>query len=244
MTHMSYSSEVKELSLQDENLYCLECNARNTQWASLSYGIFLCIDCASIHRSFGVRVSVVRSINMDKWTEEGYLKMKMGGNAKFKDFLRLHGIISLPIRERYKMDVVRDYMMCLKETVDNKHPNVTKAANDTQSQTIRRVSNTIQFSNFSSLEPVSSTDLRSSVSSALHKITDFVSENAVYLKDKGIQVGSKLNETVLRPSTTYLKEKSRSIYHKLNSKDDKKMEFNRTRDSNVRVKYKDANKWD
>lgn len=243
---MPFSTKVKELRLQGENVYCLDCNVRNTQWTSLSYGIFLCMECAGIHRSFGVRVSVVRSVNMDKWTEEGYLKMKLGGNEKFKDFLRVQGIISLPIRERYKTDAVRDYMVCLKENVENELPESSKELsndNRTTINTTQRV-NTMPKKSFSYVESsVSSPDIRSSVSSAIHKITDFVAENALYLKDKGVQVGSRINESVLRPSTTYLREKGRGIYSKFNNKEDKKVNFSQSHE-NVQVKYKDTSKWD
>lgn len=239
---MSFEDKVKELSLLGENVHCMECNTRNTQWASLSYGIFLCIECASVHRSFGVRVSVVRSVNMDKWNEEGYLRMKMGSNEKFKDFLRIQGIISLPTRERYKTEAVRDYMICLKENVEKELPECVKASSNTTVHTTHRI-NTMPSVSYTRLESVSSTDLRSSVSTTLNKITDFVSENALYLKDKGVQVGYKLNESVLRPSTTYLKEKGKVFYNKFNGKESKKVEFGQTRE-NVQVKYKDTSKWD
>lgn len=38
------------------------------QWASVNNGILLCLNCSGVHRSFGVRVSFVRSITMDSWS--------------------------------------------------------------------------------------------------------------------------------------------------------------------------------
>lgn len=48
---------------------CCDCVSLDTDWASVSHGTLICLDCAGKHRSLGVHVSFVRSITMDTWSD-------------------------------------------------------------------------------------------------------------------------------------------------------------------------------
>ncbi|KAI9178768.1 Zn finger-containing GTPase- Activating Protein for ARF [Blastocladiella emersonii ATCC 22665] len=82
-----FRTHVQDLQRSDAaNQSCIECGAPNPQWASLSYGTYFCLECSGLHRGLGVHLSFVRSITMDKWTEDQYRKMQHGGNARFAAF--------------------------------------------------------------------------------------------------------------------------------------------------------------
>ena len=52
------------------NTQCADCSGSNPTWASINLGIMLCIECSGIHRSLGVHISKVRSVQLDDWEPE------------------------------------------------------------------------------------------------------------------------------------------------------------------------------
>lgn len=94
------------------NSRCVDCGNHNPDWASVSYGILLCVRCSGRHRSYGVATSRVRSISMDSWSHTQVLAMLEGGNEQLYDFYDRHDMgekKSKVFNHRYQTKAARFY---------------------------------------------------------------------------------------------------------------------------------------
>ncbi|RLN54082.1 hypothetical protein BBJ29_007872 [Phytophthora kernoviae] len=87
--------KLNELMKLEENKFCADCGCRGPRWASINLGVFICIACSGIHRSLGVHLTFVRSVNLDSWTPEQVQQMQRWGNGRAKAY--------------YEATVPRDY---------------------------------------------------------------------------------------------------------------------------------------
>ncbi|XP_065215286.1 stromal membrane-associated protein 1 isoform X2 [Planococcus citri] len=73
---------LNEMLKDEDNKYCVDCDAKGPRWASWNLGIFLCIRCAGIHRKLGVHISRVKSVNLDTWTPQQVVCLQQMGNSR------------------------------------------------------------------------------------------------------------------------------------------------------------------
>jgi ADP-ribosylation factor GTPase-activating protein 1 len=104
------------------NTVCCDCDNINPQWASVSYGCLMCLECSGHHRSIGVHLSFVRSIQMDSWTPKQIEAMeKSGGNDKLVAFFKSKGIEkSLLIQKKYNSAQAKYYRERLSRWLEGK----------------------------------------------------------------------------------------------------------------------------
>lgn len=78
---MKPQERVAQLLSQPGNFECADCHSPNPTWASATFGVFICLHCSGVHRNLGTHITLVRSVELDKWTDEQATTMEHVGNT-------------------------------------------------------------------------------------------------------------------------------------------------------------------
>ncbi|EER07222.1 centaurin/arf, putative [Perkinsus marinus ATCC 50983] len=62
--------QLERILSRPENAVCADCNAPNPRWASVNIGVFICTNCAGVHRGVGTHITFVQSATIDQWKPE------------------------------------------------------------------------------------------------------------------------------------------------------------------------------
>ncbi|OQS00528.1 hypothetical protein THRCLA_05927 [Thraustotheca clavata] len=123
MAHQMAMNMQQELRKMPGNNKCVDCDAPYPQWATVSYGTFMCLECSGRHRGLGVHISFVRSVTMDSWTDKQIRMMQLGGNDHFRREFAQAGVPkNLTIAQKYNTPQAEAFRNRLQALVDGTTP--------------------------------------------------------------------------------------------------------------------------
>lgn len=95
---------LQELIQQDTyNKFCIDCNRLESTHANITYGTFVCQECANLHYMFGMDKSYIKPLFGEPWDNYQLKIVQLGGNKRLWDFLKQYnGLEQKPVAAKYK----------------------------------------------------------------------------------------------------------------------------------------------
>ncbi|KAJ1445950.1 hypothetical protein M885DRAFT_548239 [Pelagophyceae sp. CCMP2097] len=81
-----------EIRILPGNDKCVDCGGSHPQWASVTFGALMCLECSGAHRGLGTHITFIRSVTMDTWTAPQLKKMKSSSNTELRAWWQRYGI--------------------------------------------------------------------------------------------------------------------------------------------------------
>ena len=78
---------IKEISNKKMNNECFDCRKKEPKYISINNGIFLCLDCSQIHKSFPDNISFIIDNNLNLLSNNYLYFLYYGGNLNLDDFI-------------------------------------------------------------------------------------------------------------------------------------------------------------
>ena len=113
---------IREISNEKMNKECFDCNKKNPKYISINNAIFLCEECAQLHKTFPDNISVIIDNNLNLLSNN-YLKyLFYGGNANLDNFINYEypGLQNYSPEILYKTQAMIYYREVLKNKIEGK----------------------------------------------------------------------------------------------------------------------------
>jgi len=93
------------------NKFCIDCNRNESSHANITFGTFICGDCAKIHiQNIGMDKHYVKPIFGDTWDSYQLKMVQIGGNKKLWDFLKQYnGLETKMVQNKYESAAAKYY---------------------------------------------------------------------------------------------------------------------------------------
>ena len=112
---MSFSNpDLAQIMSIEGNNTCVDCLSPNPTFTSVNNAVFICGNCANMHRGLGPNISLVKSLFNDQFTPQEISLLKIGGNLRFNNLMGEYGITSDQNKEfKYHLKLANYYRALL-----------------------------------------------------------------------------------------------------------------------------------
>ena len=112
---MNFSNpEIAQIMSIENNRFCIDCLAPNPTFTSVNNAVFLCENCANMHKPLGTNISLVKSLMNDQFSPQEIALLKIGGNQRFNMLMSEYGITSDQNKEfKYHVKIADYYRKLL-----------------------------------------------------------------------------------------------------------------------------------
>ena len=112
---MNFSNpEIAQIMSIESNRFCIDCLAPNPTFTSVNNAVFLCENCANMHKPLGTNISLVKSLMNDQFSPQEIALLKIGGNQRFNMLMSEYGITSDQNKEfKYHVKIADYYRKLL-----------------------------------------------------------------------------------------------------------------------------------
>ena len=109
------------IETQQFDAFCIDCQNNRSSHCVVTFGIFVCADCAYIHNySFSMMANYTKSLFDESWDTFQLACVQKGGNQRFFEFMKIYGKEREPIIKKYDTKAATYYRRRLVETACGK----------------------------------------------------------------------------------------------------------------------------